>query len=391
MDTSAGLISAALVDAAVVEEATRRTWAEVDLDALAGNVAAVREILRPGCALMAVVKADAYGHGVVPVARAALDAGASWLGVATVREGVALRRAGVTAPVLVLGAWDPAELMDAARWNLQLTIASAEGLEAVLRAAPPVGLHLKVDTGMTRLGLRPGEVVPALDRLAAAGAVVSGCYTHLATADDADPSAAVEQLRRFEAVLPEVRARFPRAVAHAANSAAALAFPHAHYDLVRIGLALYGLPPAPHLAGLALRPVLRLRSRVVRVARVSAGTSVSYGARYRARRETTIATVACGYADGYPRRAGEGGQVWMGGRRVPVAGTVCMDYLMADLGDGPAAVGEVVELLGEQVRADEVAARAGTVAYEVLCGIGPRVPRVYLRGGRPVQVDLRDV
>ncbi len=374
---------------AAVAAATRRTWAEVDLDAVAANVAAVRAVLHPGCALMAVVKADGYGHGAVPVARAALQAGASWVGVATVQEGVALRRAGITSPVVVLGACDRSDLPEAAAWDLQLTVASVESLEDILHAAPGVGLHLKVDTGMTRLGLLPEQVGPALRRLASAGAVLTGCYTHLATADDPDPSFVAEQVRRFEAVLPAVRAQFPQVVAHAANSAAALAYPHTHYDLVRVGIALYGLPPAPHLSALPLRPALRLCSRVVRLARVGPGTPVSYGARYRTAAETTIATVACGYADGYPRRAGAQGRVWIAGRRVPVAGVVCMDHLMADLGDAPAAVGDVVELIGEHVRADEVAAVAGTIAYEVLCGIGPRVPRIYLQGGRPVQVDMR--
>jgi alanine racemase len=387
--TPGPVVSPTRADPWGVAVATRRTWAEVDLDAVAANVAAVRALLRPGCALMAVVKADAYGHGAVPVARAALEAGASWVGVATIQEGVALRRAGIAAPVLVLGAWAPPEVADAVAWDLQLTVASPQGLEALLEAPPPVGLHLKVDTGMTRLGLQPTDVAGAVERLASAGAAVSGCYTHLATADDPDPSFVAEQVRRFEAVLPAVRARFPDVVVHAANSAAAIAYPHTHYGLVRVGLAIYGLAPAPHLAGLPLRPAMRLRSRVVRTARVGPGTPVSYGARYRARTKTTIATVACGYADGYPRRAGEGGQVWVGGRRAPVAGTVCMDYLMVDLRDGEAEVGEVVELFGGPIGADEVAAWAGTVVYEVLCGVGPRVPRVYLRGGQPVEVDLR--
>lgn len=327
---------------------------------------------------MAVVKADGYGHGAVPVARAALDAGATWLGVATLDEGVELRHAGIVAPVLVLGVVDPHDVATAAGHRLDLTLGSLQSLEEALAVGVRSGLHLKVDTGMMRLGIMPDQVLTALDRLATHGAVLTGCYTHFAAADEIDASQLQEQMRRFEGILPAVRTAFPQVIIHAANSAATMAFPQTRYGMVRVGIALYGVPPAPHLLVPRLRPAMRLRSRVVRVVRVAAGTPVSYGARYRPPSTTTIATVACGYADGYPRLAWERAEVLIRGRRCPVAGTVCMDHLMADVRDAEVASGDRVELFGEEINVCEVATWARTISYEILCRIGRRIPRVYV-------------
>ncbi|MDQ7844288.1 MAG: alanine racemase [Armatimonadota bacterium] len=374
---------------AALAGATRRTWAEIDLDAIAANVRALRALLAGGTRFMAVVKADGYGHGDVAVARAALQAGAEWLGVATVQEGLRLRRARIRAPVLVLGPAHPGEVGPAVGAGLSLTIASPEGLAPLLRAGRRARLHLKVDTGMTRLGVPPADVPAVLSQLALAGSHLEGVYTHLATADDPDQAFAREQLNRFESVLPAVRRRFPAAIVHAANSAAAIGTPRARYDLVRVGLAMYGLHPAPHLQdAVALQPAMRLLSRVVRAQRVPPGTAVSYGAAYRLLRASTIATVACGYADGYPRLAGLSGELVLNGERVPIAGRVCMDHLMVDAGDRAVRAGDEVELFGRTISADEVARWAQTIAYEVVCGVGPRVPRVYFRGGRPVAVRM---
>jgi len=370
--------------------ATRRTWAEVDLDAIAANVRAIRSLLEPRTRFMAVVKADGYGHGAVQVARAALSAGAEWLGVATVGEGLALRRAGIAAPLLVLGSADPSEIAAAMHAGLSLTIPSIDALPSLLRAGRRVRLHLKVDTGMTRLGVRPAEVSSVLSRLARAGLRLEGVYTHLACADDSDHAFTREQLNRFDAVLPAVRRRFPTVLVHAANSAGALGHPRARHDLVRVGLAMYGLYPARHFEDkVELRPVMRLLSRVVRTVRVPPGTPVSYGATYRPLRPSTIATVPCGYADGYPRLAGLNGEILLGGDRVPVAGRVCMDHLMVDAGDHAVRPGDEVELFGRAVPVDDVAEWAHTVSYEVVCGVGTRVPRVYLRQGRPVALSVR--
>lgn len=364
------------------ETAALRAWAEVDLGAIAHNIGAIRGRLAPSCRLMAVVKADGYGHGVVPVCQAALEAGAAWVGVATLGEGVALRLGGIDAPILVLGGLTAGEVADAAAHGLGISITSLEMAEVVLDRPGrlPMGIHLKVDTGMTRLGVFPQDVPVLLDRLAARGIPLEGCYTQLACADEPDDPMTGEQLARFEPVLEVVRARFPRVLVHAANSAAALAAPHTHFDMVRVGLAMYGLYPAPQLRPLAaLRPAMRLCSRVVRTARVGPGTAVSYGAAYRTQTSTTIATVACGYADGYPRLAGAAGEVLIGGRRHRIAGRVCMDHLMADVAEAPVAVGDVAQLFGEAITADEVAAWAQTVSYEILCGVGLRVPRIYVR------------
>lgn len=367
-----------------VERATRRAWAEVDLDAIAGNVAAVRALLDPSTRFMAVVKADGYGHGAVPVAHAALDAGAQWLGVATVDEGLALRAAGIASPVLVLGSVARTEVGDAVRAGLSLSVTSPDTL-ALIAGRARARVHLKVDTGMTRLGVLPGEVPAVVSRIARARLRLEGVYTHLSSADDPDHTVTREQLNRFDGVLGAVRRRFPRVIVHAANSAATLLHSRSRYDLVRVGLAMYGIHPARHGPRAAtLTPAMRLVSRIVRTVQAPPGTAVSYGAAYRVLRPATIATIACGYADGYPRLAGLNGEVAVGGERVHIAGRVCMDHLMVDAGGRAVRAGEVAELFGRTVSVDEVAAWAHTIAYEVLCGIGARVPRVYLRGGRPV-------
>jgi len=364
-----------------IDRATSRAWAEIDLDAIAANVQAVRAQLPSSHRFMAVVKADGYGHGAVPVARAALRAGAAWLGVATVAEGLALRGARLSAPILVLGPATGDEVPDAARGGLSLTIGSADAVALIARAARrrAVRVHLKVDTGMTRLGVTVPEVARVTRAITAAGLRLEGVFTHLACADEPGHEVTGEQLTRFESILPALRRRYPKLLVHAANSAAAVLLPRSHYGMVRIGLSMYGLSPGPAVGErVALRPVMRLRSRIVRVVRAQPGTAVSYGATYRVLRPTTIATVACGYADGYPRLAGLNGEIALGGARVHIAGRVCMDYLMVDAGDRPVAAGDVVELFGDSVSADEVASWAHTISYEIVCGVGPRVPRVYL-------------
>lgn len=373
-----------------VDTATRRTWAEIDLDALAHNLRALRTVLSPSCRIMAVVKADAYGHGLVPASRAALDAGVQWLGVATLDEGLALRNAGIASPVLVLGPLDADSLDEALTHRLSMTIVSPEMVDVLTaRRDSPARVHVKVDTGMTRLGIRPEDAPAVLSRLDALRVTVEGCYTHLACADDADPAVTDEQLRKFQPVVDETRRRFPNVIIHAANSAAVLVHPRSHFDMVRVGLAMYGLYPGPHMQDRAgLKPVMQCKSRVVRTMRVGPGAAVSYGATYRVSKPTVIATVACGYADGYPRLAGNRGQVVIRGRRFPVAGRVSMDYLMVDAKDEPVAIGDEVILFGQDVGADEVAEWAQTISYEVLCGVGPRVPRIYLQDGRPVPAGV---
>jgi alanine racemase len=370
----------------------RPAWAEIDLDAVRDNLAALRHAAAPA-GVLAVVKANAYGHGAVPVARAALEAGAWGLGVATVDEGVELRRAAVTAPVLVLGSLRPEETDRAVAHELRVTVSEAGVAEAANRSAAARGttarLHLKVDTGMGRIGVPQHDARALARRLTAlAHAVLEGVYTHFASADDIDVGASAAQLERFrEALAALERDGIRPPLRHAANSAATLALPASHFDLVRCGIALYGIAPAPHLRGQAtLRPAMRVRARVVHRKRVPAGTPIGYGGVYRAPRETTIATLPIGYADGYPRLAGEHGTVLLRQRRVPIAGRISMDQITVDAGDTPVELGDAVELWGDGIPVEDVADAAHTIAYEVLARTARRLPRIYLVGGRPYAV-----
>lgn len=363
-----------------------RAWADIDLEAVAANVAALRDRVAPA-AVCAVVKAGGYGHGAVEVARAAVDAGADWLAVAHVAEGEALRDAGLRAPVLLLSEPDLSLMPRVVDADLRPTLYTHAGIAAASEAADAAGVtlpaHLKVDTGMRRVGADPVDAVArAKEIVAAPGLELEGVWTHLAVADDPDDPFTAEQLRRYDAVLDELAAAGTRpAVRHAANSAAAIAHPAARYDLVRCGIAVYGIAPSARLSGdVALQPAMTLRSEVAFVKQVGAGEGISYGLRHRVERDTTVATVTIGYADGVRRRLSEvGGEVLIGGRRRPIVGTITMDQLMVDCGDDPVAPGDEVVLIGRQgdaaISADEWAEHLETIAYEVVCGIGPRVCR----------------
>lgn len=367
--------------------ARARTWATVDLDAVAHNVRVLRGLLPPTAAFMAVVKADAYGHGAVPVAASALAAGAAWLGVATPGEALELRDAGIEAPILILGPVPAVWLPRVVAADCVLSVTGSTMVPALRGLAGPrrPRVHVKVDTGMTRLGIEPETLPSVLDLLDDAGAVVEGLWTHLACADEPDPTPTRQQLAAFEACARLIRARIPGVLCHAANSAAVVGFSEAAYDLVRVGIALYGVSPASHLRVRGLRPVMTLTSRVVRARRVPEETPVSYGATYRAASATTIVTVPVGYADGYPRVLSNRGAMRVGGRTCTVAGRVCMDYTMLDVGDGRVEEGDEVTVFGDGLPVEDVAEAAGTIAHEVLCRVGLRVPRVYLRDGRVVE------
>ncbi|MBI4260468.1 MAG: alanine racemase [Actinobacteria bacterium] len=357
----------------------RPTVAEVDLEAIRHNVRALKP---DGVELMAVVKADGYGHGAVPVARAALQAGATWLGVALVEEGLALRDSGVDAPVLVLSEFPPGSEKDALEAGLTPSLYTERGLAALAGAAGrDVGVHVKVDTGMHRVGLWPPEEALAFaDRVVDAGLRLEGLWTHFARSDE-DAAVTTGQLERFLTVADALgRAGHRPRYRHAANSAATIRLPAAHLDLVRVGIALYGLGAAPGLAEEAgLRPALSWRSEVSMARRLPAGESVSYGHRYRLERDAWVATVPVGYADGYSRRLSGRAEVLLGGRRRPVAGTVTMDQILVDCGDDRVEEGQEVVLIGrqgeEEIRADDLAAWSGTIPYEIVTGIGGRVPR----------------
>ncbi len=377
-----------------VVDAARAVWSEVDLDAIRANVAALREVAEPA-ALLAVVKANGYGHGAVPVARAALAAGASWLGVARVEEGEQLRAAGIDAPVMLLSEPAPRVAARVVAARLVPVVYTEAGVDALAKAVAdsgqgaPLDVHLKVDTGMHRVGCAPDDALALARAIAARDELtLAGVCTHLAVADEPDNPYTTEQLARFDAVLAELDAVGLRPpLAHAANSAGLLVA-GARYDLVRIGIACYGLPPSPAVSDdhLALRPALSLRARVTFVKSLPTGARVSYGLRSEVGTSGRVATVPAGYADGVPRSLGMvGGEVLIRGQRRPIIGMVTMDQLLVDLGDVPAEPDDDVVLIGRQgddeITATEWGERLGTISYEVVTGIGARVPRTYVGGG----------
>jgi alanine racemase len=363
----------------------RPAWAEVDLGAIGANTATLAAIAAPA-ALCAVVKANGYGHGAVPVAQAALAHGASWLAVALTAEAVELREAGIGAPILVLSEPPESDHATVARYGLTPTVYSERAIESLAAAASDrLRVHLKVDTGMHRVGAAPGDVVRlAKSILAHRTLELGGVWTHCAVADEPGHPMTAVQGERFDAVLRELAdAGIDVPIAHAANSAATIDHAELRHDLVRCGIALYGIDPSPALHGrVALQPAMRVVSRVAHVQRIPKGDAVSYGLRRPMPRDTVVATVPLGYADGVPRRLFDvGGQVLVRGARRDLAGVVTMDQLMVDCGDDPIERGDEVVLIGEQgderVAAEEWATRLGTIGYEIVCGISARVPRVY--------------
>ena len=368
-----------------------RALARVDLSAVRHNAALLKERLGQGRVLCAIVKADGYGHGASWCARAAVAGGAAWLGVATAGEAVELRRHGFTERLLVMGALNNEELdvtfeeeLDIVVWRrpfLEMVAEKAERLEREAR------VHVKLDTGMGRLGTRDADdAIELVELTDAAGALsFTGLMTHFATADEEDSEFFDEQLRRFRPVAERVKRIFPRCLVHAANSAAVLRSPDAHFDMARCGIALYGLDPFHDDAvARGLRPALTLESYVADVKALRAGDSVGYGRTWTAPGETSIAVVPIGYGDGYRRALSNNADVIVNGRRHPVVGTISMDNVTVELGpDTPVSVGDRVTLIGEDgdesVRAEELAQRIGTINYEIACGIAPRVRRLYHR------------
>jgi alanine racemase len=370
----------------------RPTWAQIDLDTITANVAALKaQAVAPR--LMAVVKADGYGHGLVPAAWAALAGGADWLAVALVEEGRALRTAGVDVPILVMveppaAAIGP--LLDAALTPTVYTSAFIDALNhaAADRSGHPVSVHLKLDTGMRRVGVPQADWEDALRRVRAARSLhLEGLWSHFAVADDPGHPFVAHQSREFRRGIDLAYSlRMRPDLIHLCNSAGTLALHEDHYDMVRPGIAIYGLQPAPGLVGACpLRPAMSFRSRLSFVKPLAAGEAVSYGLRWAAPKDTMIGTVPAGYADGVVRALSNRGEVLIRGRRVPIVGTVCMDQFLVDLGIQGAQEGDDVVLIGVQngitVTADDWATWVGTINYEIVCGIGKRVPRVYIGSG----------
>jgi len=367
-----------------------RTWATVDLAAVRHNVRVVQGRVGAACGVGAVVKADAYGHGALPVARAAVEAGARALVVANAREGAELRQAGLEVPVIVIGAslpWDAEALV---AFDLSASLSPPELFEALLAEARRQGrrarVHLMVDLGMRRAGLEWDEARALARRLASTPELeLEGLASHFPTADEADPRFSEEMVPRLEQFRAEAEALGlrPRWV-HLANSAGLLRLPGSHFNLVRAGIMLYGMAGAPLLDGQApWRPVLEWRARVVCVRSVPAGTGVGYGHTHVTPRATVLATLPVGYHDGFARAYSDNAEVLLHGRRARVVGRVSMDYITVDAGGIPGvAVGDVATLIGrdgpERIRAEELAERRGTIPYEVTCSIGSRVRRVHV-------------
>ncbi len=380
------------------------TWAEIDLAAYAHNIRELKRITNPGARFMAVVKANGYGHGALKVADTALRNGADWLGVARLHEAVVLREAGFDAPILIFGYTPPDSAQTLIEYDLAQALYSRRTAEAYSRQAAQVGdpikVHIKVDSGMGRLGILLDDLAPgsagsdaadnAFTRVEAISRmdylVVEGIFTHFATADSADKSYAVQQLERFTGFLADLeRAGMKPAVNHAANSGAVIDLPASHLDMVRPGIATYGLNPSQevNLDHVDLKPVMTLKSKIIHLKKVPAGFHVSYGITYRTETPTTIATVPIGYADGLNRLLSSRGYMLVRGHRVPIVGRVCMDLTMLDVGmlDKVRIEDEVVifGVQGEaEITADELAEELNTINYEIVTSITARVPRIYL-------------
>lgn len=367
----------------------RPTHATINLAAVRRNIRSIRSAVAAHSRLIAVVKANAYGHGAIPVSRAALGAGADWLAVAIPEEGIELRAAGFQVPIQLLGALLPEQIPMAIEHDLTLTVSSLENLQAVNAAALArkhrATVMIKIDTGMGRIGILPAAAPAFLQHAASlAGIELAGIFTHFATADEPDPTFTRHQLANLQSTLCALTSKgINLPVVSAANSAATLCLPEAHFDAVRPGIILYGLPPSAGMTlPVDLQPVMSLSSRIVHIKQVPADTPVSYGCTYRTPQRTWLATLPVGYADGYSRHLSNRAAVLVRGRRCPVVGRICMDQTLIDLGpDCNAEVGDETVLFGRQgsdeITLTELAELAGTINYELACLISPRVPRIY--------------
>ena len=374
------------------DEICQRSWLEIDLAAIAYNVEQIKTLLSPQTTLMAVVKADAYGHGAVSVAKTVTRAGAGAFAVATTPEAIELREAGIKEPILVLGAaYTPDEIKAISHWQLQPTLCTPQQAllfsETLGKLKQTLEVHLNIDTGMSRLGTswqQAVEFVQLVERLP--NLKLAGIYSHFATADSPDQSLMRQQHQRFQKVIqtlgihPKMRENRPRL--HISNSAATLTDAALHYDLVRVGLAIYGLYPAPHLSSTVdLKPAMQVKAKVTQIKTIEAGTGVSYGYQYIAEKITRIAVVGIGYADGVPRNLSNKMNVLVRGKVLSQIGAITMDQLMIDVTSMPdLQVGEVVTILGKEgensITADDWAADLGTISWEILCGFKHRLPRL---------------
>ena len=373
----------------------RPTRIEVDLGAITHNLGAIRK--RVGVPVMGIVKAEAYGHGLVPVARHLQAQGVDQLGVAFLEEGIALREAGITLPILVLGGIFGPQAADLIAHDLEVTVSSLDKLRQVEAAAGSLGrkatVHLKVDTGMERIGVHSYSCAALIEAaVASQWCTIKGIYSHLACSDDPSSPMTALQVERFaEACAHFERLGAPMPLRHLANSGGVLHFPETWLDMVRPGIVLYGVLPDPaSQRSMDLRPALSLVSQVVYFKVVRAGNPVSYGATWAPAADTRVVTVPIGYGDGWPRALSSRGQVLVRGHRYPVVGRICMDQFMVDIGCDSAWNEDEVVLVGnsgaETITVEDVALAAGTIGYEILTGLNGRIPRAYLGGVSPTGV-----
>jgi alanine racemase len=369
--------------------AERSTWAEIDLSAIRHNIGIIRQLVGIGVEIMAVVKADAYGHGSAAVARTAVESGVDRLGVATLTEAVELREAGVHSPIQILGCSFPEQAEDIVRYNIVQTVSNEEIVRALSRAATRARriarVHIKVDTGMGRVGVSEHELARFVRRASEYESVrIEAIMTHLPCADEETDDFTPSQIERFRLLAADEAIKPLNVLLHAANSAAIIRYPESHLNLVRPGLMLYG---ATTLSDCPIKPLLKpalsLKSRIVQIRTMSKGEAVSYGRTYVTSSDTAVATIPIGYADGFSRMLSGRAQVLVNGRRAPVIGRVCMDQCLVDIKDaGEARLGDIVTLIGtdngESICAEEVADWADSIPHEVLCTIGKRVQRIYV-------------
>ena len=363
------------------------TYAEIDLGAIAHNIGEIRKVIPASTKFMAVVKANAYGHGAVDVSKAAIGAGADYLSVASLKEAMELREAGISSPLLILSESLPEEAETIVKAEITQTVYTLRLAEALSKTASSLKktskVHIKIDTGMGRIGATPEEGKSILEKIKKLQNIeVEGVFTHFAKADDREDKYTERQLSSFKQFIRDIESKrnfIP--LKHAANSAATLYHPDTHLDMVRIGLAMYGIYPRSNNVKVSLKPALSFKTRIMYLKVVPAGASLSYGCTYKTAKETQIATLPVGYADGYSMVLSNRAEVLIRGRRYPVVGRVCMDMFLVDVGEDAVETGDEVVLIGSQGRenisADDIARLEGSISYEVVCGIGKRVERVY--------------
>jgi len=368
----------------------RPTRVEIDLDSIAYNIHQIRKKVGNKTKIMAVMKANAYGHGAVEVAKVAIDAGAQWLAVALVEEAIQLREAGIQSPILILGSTPPDQVHEVIKYNLSQTVCSRELIETLSNEAQSwnqtAKVHIKVDTGLGRLGIFPEEVAAFVKESSCLeGIEIEGIFTHFSVADE-DKAFTELQIKKFKEVISNLeREKIHIPLKHAANSAAVVGFASSYFNLVRPGIILYGLYPSPEMnRTIPLKPAMSFKTKITYLKRVPAGYSLSYDRTFTTERKSLIAILPVGYADGYPRALSNKGEVLIKGKRAPVVGMICMDMTLVDVTHIPdVKIGDEVVLFGKQngaqISADEIASKSDLINYEILCGISKRVPRIYKR------------